>query len=224
MAHEKVVELIGVSKKFGSTSILKDVNLTVETGEFVSIRGKSGVGKTNLFKIIGLLAAPSDGSVRLFGKTVASLKETEKAGLRLNHLGLVFQFFNLLPSLNVLENIELPMALAGVKKQDRQAHGFELLRYFGLEHLAFRSPEALSGGEKQRVAVIRALVNNPGVLLADEPTSSLDDENSALLIDLLGKICAERGVAVVMTTTDLYDKLPTCKDFLLREGRLCQIY
>ncbi len=219
-----MVELLGVSKTYGSTNILKDVNLSVEAGEFVSIRGKSGVGKTNLFKIMGLLTTPSSGSVRLFGKNVESLKDAEKAGLRLNRLGLIFQFFNLLPSLTVLENIELPMALAGVKKPDRQAHGFELLRYFGLEHLASRSPEALSGGEKQRVAVIRALVNNPGVLLADEPTSSLDDENSALLIDLLGKICAERGVAVIMTTTDLYDKLPTCKDFMLRDGRLCQNY
>jgi len=224
MAHEKFLELVGVSKTFGSTSILKEVNLSVQAGEFVSIRGKSGAGKTNLFKIMGLLAAPSGGCVRLFGKNVESLKEAEKADLRLNRLGLVFQFFNLLPSLSVLENIELPMALAGLKKSDRKARGLELLRYFGLEELALRSPEDLSGGEKQRVAVIRALVNEPAVLLADEPTSSLDDENSALLIDLLGKICRERGLAVVMTTTDLYEPYPTNRDFVLREGRLCQIY
>jgi putative ABC transport system ATP-binding protein len=99
-----------------------------------------------------------------------------------------------------------------------------LLRYFGLEDLSGRSPEDLSGGEKQRVAVIRALVNEPAVLLADEPTSSLDDENSALLIDLLGKICRERGLAVVMITTDLYEPFLTNRDFVLREGRLCQVY
>jgi len=224
MGHEKFVELLEVSKKFGSTSVLNGVNLSVQAGEFVSIRGKSGVGKTNLFKIIGLLASPTGGQVRLFGKNVESLKESEKADLRLNRLGLVFQFFNLLPSLTVLENVELPMALTGLKKRDRQERGFELLRYFGLEPLAGRFPENLSGGEKQRIAVIRALVNEPAILLADEPTSSLDDENSSLLVDLLGKICRERGLAVVMTTTDLYEPLPTCKDFVLREGRLCQIY
>lgn len=224
MVNEKILELVGVSKVFGSASILKDVNLSVAAGEFVSIRGKSGAGKTNLFKIMGLLASPSGGCVRLFGTNVESLKDKEKADLRLNRLGLVFQFFNLLPSLTVLENIELPMALAGLKRSDRRERGFELLRYFGLEGLAERSPEDLSGGEKQRVAVIRALVNEPAVLLADEPTSSLDDENSALLIDLLGKICRERGLAVVMTTTDLYEQLPTSRDFVLQEGRLCQIY
>ncbi len=225
MLHKnKIVDLIGVSKNYGSANILKDVNLTVNAGEFISIRGKSGVGKTNLFKIIGLLAEPSSGQVNLFGKNTESLSETEKADLRLKRIGLVFQFFNLLPTLTVQENIELPMALAGAKKHVRSGRALELLQFFGLERLAGRSVEALSGGEKQRVAVIRALVNEPAVLLADEPTSSLDDENSALLIDLLGKICVERGVSVIMTTTDLYDKLPTVKDFMLREGRLFQIY
>lgn len=221
---DKLVELINVSKNYGEASILKDVNLSVNAGEFVSIRGKSGVGKTNLFKIIGLLSSPSGGHVRLFGENVETLSENQKSDLRLNHLGLVFQFFNLLPSLTVLENVELPMALAGAKKQARKERALELLWFFGLEHLAGRSIEGLSGGEKQRVAVIRALVNEPSVLLADEPTSSLDDENSELLIDLLGKICVERGVSVIMTTTDLYERLPTCKDFVLREGRLCQVY
>ncbi|XHH08920.1 MAG: ABC transporter ATP-binding protein [Candidatus Bathyarchaeia archaeon] len=224
MVPDKIVELAGVSKMFGSTTILNDVNLQVQAGEFVSIRGKSGVGKTSLFKIIGLLASASSGSVCLFGKNVSSLKEAEKADLRLNRLGLVFQFFNLLPSLTVMENIELPMALAGLKKHVRQDRGFELLRYFGLESLAERSPESLSGGEKQRVAIIRALVNQPTVLLADEPTSSLDDENSILLVDLLSKISVDRKVAVIMTTTDLYDKLPTVKDYLLKDGHLYQNY
>ncbi len=223
LREEKIVELIGVSKSYGSTEVLKEVNLSVSAGEFVSIRGKSGVGKTNLFKIIGLLISPSEGSVRLFGRNVDLLSENEKASLRLKRIGLVFQFFNLLPSLNVLENVELPMALAGVKKSARLERSFELLRYFGLEQLAERSVEDLSGGEKQRVAIIRALVNEPAVLLADEPTSSLDDENSSLLIDLLGKICVERKVAVVVTSTDLYDKLPTKRDYLLREGRLCEM-
>ena len=223
LRREKIVELVSVSKSFGSTPILKDVNLSVSAGEFVFIRGKTGVGKTNLFKIMGLLTSPSEGSVCLFGQNVESLSENQKADLRLKRIGLVFQFFNLLPSLSVLENVELPMALAGIKRSVRLEKSFALLRYFGLEQLAERSVEDLSGGEKQRVAVIRALVNEPAVLLADEPTSSLDDENSALLIDLLSKICVERGVAVVLTSTDLYDKLPTDRDFLLREGHLCEM-
>ncbi len=220
----KIVELVDVSKSYGSTVILKDVNLSISAGEFVLVRGKSGVGKTNLFKIIGLLTTPTGGSVRLFGRNVESLSENQKADLRLKRVGLVFQFFNLLPSLTVQENIELPMALAGVKKPARLEKSFELLRYFGLEGLAERSPEDLSGGEKQRIAIIRALVNDPAVLLADEPTSSLDDENSMLLVELLDKICVERNVAVVMTSTDLYDTLPTTRDYLLREGRLCEMF
>jgi putative ABC transport system ATP-binding protein len=171
-----------------------------------------------------LLEPPSEGAVKLFGENVAALNDDAKSNLRLRKMGLVFQFFNLLPSLTVLENIELPMALAGVKKAVRRERAFELLRYFGLYGLAEGVPDNLSGGEKQRVAIIRALGNNPAVLLADEPTSSLDDENSALLIELLGKISVERNVAVVMTSTDLYDKLPTVTDYVLRDGRLCPMY
>jgi putative ABC transport system ATP-binding protein len=219
-----ILELQNIHKSYGTTEVLKGINLAVNYGDFISIRGKSGVGKTNLFKIIGILTEPTDGKVCLFGKNTQTLKEAEKAELRLKRIGLIFQFFNLLPSLSVQENIELPMALAGIKKPARMQRAIELMKFFGLERLAGRSVEDLSGGEKQRVAVIRALVNEPAVLLADEPTSSLDDENSALLIDLLGKICVEHKVAVVMTTTDLYDKLPTVKDFVLRDRRLFRVY
>jgi putative ABC transport system ATP-binding protein len=135
-------------------------------------------------------------------------------------MGLVFQFFNLLPSLTVLENIELPMALAGVKKSQRHERAHELLRYFDLTQLAERFQDNLSGGEKQRIAIIRALVNYPAMLLADEPTSSIDDENSALLLDLLYKICKEQKVAVILTSTDLYEKLPVSKDYVLKDGQL----
>jgi putative ABC transport system ATP-binding protein len=203
--------------------ILNNVNLNVNQGDFICIRGKSGAGKTSLFKLMGLLELPSQGALQIFGINVNSLDENEKAGLRLRQLGLVFQFFNLLPSLTVSENIELPMALAGVKKPARRERVFELLEYFDLVGLAERFPESLSGGEKQRVAVMRALVNRPRVLLADEPTSSLDDENSTLLLNLLEKVCREEKVAVVITTTDLYEKLPARKDYLLKNGRL-QVY
>ncbi|MCW3995294.1 MAG: ABC transporter ATP-binding protein [Candidatus Bathyarchaeota archaeon] len=221
--EDRVFELINVSKSYGSTVVLKNVNLKVNQGDFISIRGKSGVGKTSLFRIMGLLELPTDGSLRLFGKDAAEMEEDEKASLRLRQLGLVFQFFNLLPSLTVAENVELPMALAGVKKLERRERVFELLRYFDLEGLAERFPESLSGGERQRVAVMRALVNRPRVLLADEPTSSLDDENSALLLGLLERVCREEKVAVVMTTTDLYENFPVCDDYFLKNGQLLRL-
>jgi putative ABC transport system ATP-binding protein len=222
-SENNIIELINVSKSYGSTAVLKSVNLTVNQGEFISIRGKSAVGKTTLFKIVGLLESPTDGTVNLFGRNVHALSGDEKAHLRLRQIGLVFQFFNLLPSLTVLENIELPMALADVKKSSRRERAFELLRYFDLTQLAERFPENLSGGERQRIALIRALVNYPAMLLADEPTSSLDDENSALLIDLLTKIRKEQKVAILLTSTDLYEKMPTTKDYMLKEGQVRQI-
>jgi putative ABC transport system ATP-binding protein len=215
-----IVELVNIHKNYGLSKVLKGVNLTIKQGDFISIRGKSGVGKTNLFKIIGLLENPTEGSIRVFGKDVSTLNDNQKTELRLRQIGLVFQFFNLLPSLTVLENIELPMALMGIKKQQRQQRAFELLKYFELTNLVDRSPDNLSGGEKQRIAIIRALVNYPAVLLADEPTSSIDDENSALLLDLLCAISKEQKVAVVITSTNLYEKLPTTKDYLLKDGQI----
>lgn len=215
-----LVELHNVWKNYGGSEILRGVNLTVGEGEFISIRGKSGVGKTTLLRIIGLLENPDAGEVRILGRRVSELNDDERSNLRLRAIGFIFQFFNLIPSLTVLENIELPLALAGVKRQERLRRARGLLEYFGLEGLAGRFPETLSGGEKQRIAVIRALVNNPKIILADEPTSSIDEENSQLLIDLLKKINVERNVAVLLTTTDIYEKLPTTRDYILKDGCL----
>jgi putative ABC transport system ATP-binding protein len=160
------------------------------------------------------------GYVEFFSKAVNGLGDDEKSELRLHSIGFIFQFFNLIPSLTVLENIELPLALAGVGKHERRRRAVELLEYFGLIDLAGRFPETLSGGERQRVAVIRAMANSPKIILADEPTSSIDDENSQLLMDLLKKINRERKVTIILTTTDLYEKLPTNRDFILKDGRL----
>ena len=117
--EDGVIELINVWKRYSATVVLREINLTVKNGEFVSIRGKSGVGKTTLLKIIGLLELPSEGEVRLFGKSVQKISDNEKSNIRLNHIGFVFQFFNLIPSLTVLENVELPLALAGISKHKR---------------------------------------------------------------------------------------------------------
>lgn len=218
-----ILVLANIHKSYGSTQILNGVNLNVHQGEFVSIRGKSGVGKTNLFKIISLLEMPNQGNLSLFGKDASTLNDNEKADLRLKQMGIVFQFFNLLPSLTVFENIELPMSLNGTKKPDRVARANELLSFFELTKLSQRYPGNLSGGERQRVAIMRALANYPAMLLADEPTSSLDDENSALLLELLCKIQKEQKVTILMTSTDLYEKLPTTKDYILKDGHIKQM-
>ncbi len=216
-----MIELTNVWKSYGAIQVLKDVNLNVREGEFISIRGKSGVGKTTLLKVIGLLEAPDKGEVKLLGRTTNCLSD-EKSELRLHHIGFVFQFFNLVPSLTVVENIELPLALAGIGKQERRRRARELLEYFGLTSLADRFPEMLSGGERQRVAIIRALANSPKIILADEPTSSIDDENSQLVMELLTKINLEKKVTIILTTTDLYEKLPTNRDYLLKDCQLIE--
>jgi putative ABC transport system ATP-binding protein len=218
-----LIELSGIYKRYGAIEVLKNINLTVKEGDFISIRGKSGVGKTTLLKIIGLLEIPDKGEVKLLGRKVNGLSDDEKSELRLHHIGFVFQFFNLIPSLTVLENIELPLALAGIDKHKRRQRAHELLEYFGLTSLEERFPETLSGGERQRIAIIRALVKNPKIILADEPTSSIDDENSQLLMDLLNKINNERKVTIIMTTTDLYEKLPTNRDFILKDGHIIEL-
>jgi len=215
-----MIELQGVGKRYGTNDVLQQLNLTTKQGDFVSIRGKSGVGKSTLLRIIGLLEEPDEGQVKLFGKTVNGLKDNQKSNLRLHSIGFVFQFFNLIPSLTVVENIELPLALAGIKKSERKKRASDLLNYFDLANLANRFPESLSGGERQRIAVMRALTNNPKIILADEPTSSLDDENSALLMELFSHINKKRNTTIILTTTDLYEKLPTNQNYMLKEGRL----
>jgi len=217
-----MIELDKVWKSYDTTDVLKDLDFIANKKDFVSIRGKSGVGKSTLLRIIGLLESPSKGKVKLFGKSVGELSDGQKSSLRLHSMGFIFQFFNLIPSLTVLENIELPLALAGIKKIERKKRALELLNHFDLANLANRFPPTLSGGERQRTAIIRALTNNPKIILADEPASSLDDENSALLMELLSYINKEKGTTIVLTTTDLYEKLPTTRDYLLKDGHLLE--
>jgi putative ABC transport system ATP-binding protein len=218
-----LIELASVSKSYGAIEVLRDVNLSVREGEFISVRGKSGVGKTTLLKIIGLLDTPDSGQVRILGRRADELGDEERSELRLHSIGFIFQFFNLIPSLTVAENIELPLALAGKGKREREERARELLAQFGLSGLADRFPETLSGGERQRIAILRALANSPKLILADEPASSLDDENSRLVMETLSQINREKGVTVVLTTTDLYENLPTDRNFVLKDGRLSEL-
>lgn len=216
--ERNVIELVNLWKRYKSTELLRGVKLAVEQGQFISIRGKSGMGKTTLLKIIGLLEPYDTGELRLLGRDINGLGDNQKSDIRLNQIGFVFQFFNLIPSLTVSENIELPLALAGIRKRERKQRANELLKYFDLTGLSERFPESLSGGERQRIAVIRALVKNPAIILADEPTSSLDEENSNLLMNLLTAVNRDKKVTLVLTTTDQYEKLPTTRDYLLKDG------
>ena len=219
-----MIVLKNVCKRYGANEILKNVSLQIGEGEFVSVRGKSGAGKTTLLKILGLLEEADEGEVNILGQTISRLNDEQKSFIRLHSIGFIFQFFNLIPTLTVIENIELPLALAGKSKKERRERAIELLKHFNLANLAQRFPETLSGGERQRIATIRALANNPKIILADEPTSNLDDENSKLLIELLKSINREKKVTIILTTTDLYEKLPTNKDFMLKDGCIHEMH
>jgi putative ABC transport system ATP-binding protein len=214
------VELVNVNKEYGGTKVLTDIGLTVKDGEFVTIKGRSGAGKTTLLKMMGLLEHPDKGEVRLFGNSTRELTDGMKSNIRLRNMGFVFQSYNLIPSLTVLENIELPLALAGVRKQERKQRVHELLRYFDLTPLATRFPTNLSGGEKQRIAIIRALANEPKIILADEPTSSLDDDNSNLVVRLLSNINKDRKVVIILTTTDMQQETPGSTEYTVKGAHL----
>lgn len=214
-----MIELNKVSKGFGPIEVLREIDWEIDKGEFMSVRGKSGVGKTTLLKIIGLLERPDSGSVVFSGEEVSEMGDGERSNIRLHRIGFAFQSHNLISSLTVLENLELPLSMAGVGQEVRKKRARSLLDYFDLEGYEDRDPETLSGGERQRVTIARAVANRPDLVLADEPTSSLDEENSKLVIGLLEKI-NKGGTTLLMTTTDIHADLPTDADYTFTEGHL----
>ena len=181
--------------------VLKDVSLYVEEGEYVAIMGPSGSGKSTLMNIIGCLDLPTSGSYELAGSDVLSLNENKLADLRLGTIGFVFQNFQLLPRMSALENVALPLVYAGVRKKVRKERAREALVRVGLEDRTSFNPTQLSGGQKQSVAIARAMVNKPKILLADEPTGALDSRSSAQVMELFQTL-NEEGVTVVMITHD----------------------
>lgn len=169
-----MIDIKGITKSFGSLQVLKGIDLHIEKGEVVSIVGPSGAGKTTLLQIVGTLDRPDSGSIVIDGIDVSSLSTSKLSDFRNQHLGFVFQFHQLLPEFTALENIMIPAYIAGKSTKEAKARAEELLGFLGLTSRASHKPNELSGGEKQRVAVARALVNNPAVILADEPSGSLD--------------------------------------------------
>jgi lipoprotein-releasing system ATP-binding protein len=227
---EAILRARGVKKNFrmgdSTVQVLKHVDLALQAGEFVAIEGRSGSGKSTLLHILGALDAADDGSIEYGGQNIAAMSGGQRSRLRNTQFGFVFQFYHLLPELNVLENTLLgPMienswlAFRSKKKELRQ-RGTELLNEFGLGHRLKHRPNQLSGGERQRVAIARALMNSPRVLFADEPTGNLDAETGKQIMGVLEKLHRENGQTIVMVTHDRSLARQADRVLILKDGKL----
>lgn len=223
-----VLNIDDVSKSYLDPSgqrktILKHVKLNILEGEILLIMGPSGVGKTTLLNIIGLLDEPNEGNVVIKGKSTAKLNNLEKAEMRNRHLGLVFQHYYLMNNLNVLENVILPMIRnPELAPHQRKKRAFELLELVRMSSQANQFPDTLSGGELQRVSIARSLANNPDIILADEPTGSVDGENEQVIINILNEI-AQKGKAVVIVSHNEIFKSVANRVFMLTESTLKEL-
>lgn len=197
-----MIEVKNIWKTFGELEVLKGVNLKVEKGEIVAIIGKSGAGKTTLLQIIGTLDRPTSGQVLIEGEDVFALNDAKLAAFRNKHIGFIFQFHQLLPEFTALENVCIPAMIAREKETEYKARAEKLLLDMGLQDRMNHKPNELSGGEKQRVAAARALMMSPDIILADEPTGSLDEKNKKELSDLLLQLRKEYGQTILLVTHD----------------------
>jgi len=216
---EKImIDIQNITKSFGSLQVLKGIDLHIDRGEVVSIVGPSGAGKTTLLQIIGTLDRPDTGTVSIDNIDVTSLSSKKLSDFRNQHLGFVFQFHQLLPEFTAIENIMIPAYIAGRSQKQAKQRAKELLDFMGLADRASHKPNELSGGEKQRVAVARALVNNPAVILADEPSGSLDTKNKEELHQLFFNLRDQFGQTFVIVTHDEALASTTDRTIHLRDG------
>jgi len=199
---------------------VRDVDLEVAAGEFVAITGASGSGKSTLLHMLGGITRPSSGRVMLEGVDLATLGDDELAAIRRRRIGFVFQRYNLLPELSLMENVALPLALDGVAPAPAEAAARAALGAVGMAHRAAHRPDELSGGEQQRGAIARALVTSPAVVLADEPTGALDSDNSVMVVELLRRLVDERGQTVVLVTHDPGVAASAGRIVQMRDGRI----
>lgn len=221
-----MIKLTGINKIYRTNEIetlaLENVNLDVAKGEFVSIMGPSGCGKSTLLNIMGLLDAPSSGKIEINGTSVESMKDKELAAFRNKTLGFVFQSFHLINSLNVIDNVELPLLYRKMAAKERTRLAKEVLERVGLSHRMLHMPTQLSGGQCQRVAIARAIVGNPEIILADEPTGNLDSKMGAEVMELLHKLNKEDGRTIVMVTHNEEQAKQTSRTIRFFDGRQVQ--
>jgi putative ABC transport system ATP-binding protein len=219
-----MIDIIDVTKQFGSgaglVNALSGITLRIEPGEFVSVVGPSGSGKSTLLDLAGLLLRPTSGRVLIDRADVSAMRDRQRARIRAQQLGFVFQEYNLLPTLTALENVMLPLQYGG-RRANRRQRASELLREVGLEGpVGGRRPDELSGGQRQRVAIARSLICEPRLVLADEPTGALDTPNGEALVALMRRLNQERGVTFVVVTHDLELAAATDRVIRLRDGRV----
>ena len=221
-----MIKLTGINKIYRTNEIetlaLENVNLDVAKGEFVSIMGPSGCGKSTLLNIMGLLDAPSSGKIEINGTSVESMKDKELAAFRNKTLGFVFQSFHLINSLNVIDNVELPLLYRKMAAKERTRLAKEVLDRVGLSHRMRHMPTQLSGGQCQRVAIARAIVGNPEIILADEPTGNLDSKMGAEVMELLHKLNKEDGRTIVIVTHNEEQAKQTSRTIRFFDGRQVQ--
>jgi len=220
-----LIELRNVSKVYhlGGEEIraLDDVSLDIDGGEFISIIGPSGSGKSTLMHIVGCLDSPTHGTIKLDGTEIQNASSRDLARIRNQKIGFVFQFFNLLPKLSVLQNVELPMVYSGISAAKRREHAMEALKLVGLENRSKHRPMQISGGQQQRVAIARALVNNPKIVFADEPTGNLDSHTGERILELFRKLSTE-GHTIALVTHDPEIAAVTPRRIEIRDGKIAQ--
>ncbi len=214
-----MIKLKNITKSFGSLQVLKGIDLEIAQGEIVSIVGPSGAGKTTLLQIIGTLDSADSGSVVINGTDISTLSQKALARFRNQQIGFVFQFHQLLPEFTALENVMIPALIAGRSQGEARKRALELLDFMGLADRATHKPAELSGGEKQRVAVARALMNKPAVVLADEPSGSLDSANKAELHALFFRLRDEMGQTFVIVTHDEELARTTDRTIQMKDGK-----
>ena len=215
-----MIQLHDIRKSFGTLEVLKGIDLTINQGEVVSIVGPSGAGKTTLLQIIGTLDRPNSGRVLFDGIDISAYKEKQLSAFRNRHIGFVFQFHQLLPEFTAVENVMMPALISGASMNDARSRAMEMLDYLHLTDRATHKPAELSGGEKQRVAVARALVNRPQVILADEPSGSLDTQNKEELHRLFFDLRDKLGQTFIIVTHDEQLAATTDRTIRLLDGRV----
>jgi putative ABC transport system ATP-binding protein len=219
----EIIKAEGLNKVYGGKDgvvALNKVDLVVNKGDFISFRGPSGSGKSTLLNLLGCLDKPSNGSLRIDEVDVSKLKDKDLAAIRKHKIGFVFQSFNLLPILNAVENVELPMENNGMDKAARREKALKLLKTVGLSDREAHKPSQLSGGEKQRVAIARALANDPAIILADEPTANLDSKTGKSIINLLIELNRNMGTTVLVVTHDTSVAKRATRQFVVEDGMI----